>query len=120
MPKILAEEHRYVILYRIPPFHIGKSFAVEKFRSVFLIKRCYDWYTNTNDDFFGQYFFLDKFIGWRCFPSKIQPRFVPWNNYCLQSLEQYMIQKGYITDGVVQKPNINYIELQICRIKVNM
>ncbi|XP_017221820.1 uncharacterized protein LOC108198366 isoform X3 [Daucus carota subsp. sativus] len=28
-----------------------------------------------------------------------------------------MIQKGYITDGVVQKPNINYIELQICRIK---
>ncbi|KAL1803377.1 hypothetical protein ACET3Z_032024 [Daucus carota] len=63
------------------------------------------------------YMFLDSFIGRNTFSEREKPRFLPWNNYCLNKLEQILIQRSFLVDGELRAPNIDYTTLQSCRIK---
>ncbi|KAL1816302.1 hypothetical protein ACET3Z_018876 [Daucus carota] len=63
------------------------------------------------------YMFLDSFIGRNTLSEREKPRFLPWNNYCLNKLEQILIQRSFLVDGELREPNIDYTTLQSCRIK---
>ncbi|KAL1803270.1 hypothetical protein ACET3Z_031917 [Daucus carota] len=63
------------------------------------------------------YMFLDSFIGRNTFSEREKPRLLPWNNYCLNKLEQILIQRSFLVDGELRAPNIDYTTLQSCRIK---